>query len=209
LFITKEEELTTMRVLLFSMFLFLSVFTFGQEVIDGKLVKGFVCKTIIIDGDTIPFLELPPFEIEEFVHIMGPTERWYWDRLVYNVKTVYPYAKMAGIKFKEYNTIILNAKSETDKKRLMKVAEKELKDKFEGQLRNLTITQGKILLKLVDRETGNCNFDVVKELRGSFMAFFWQNIGRLFGYNLKSRYDPNGEDHQVATVVYMIDNGLI
>ena len=198
-----------MRVLFFSMFLLLSAFTFGQEVKDGKLEKGYVCKTIIIDGDTIPLIDLPPFEIDDYVHVMSPTERWYWDRLVYNVKTVLPYAKLAGVKLKEYNTLLVGVKSESEKKRLMKQAEKELKDKFEGQLRNLTITQGKILLKLVDRETGNCSYDLVKELRGTFMAFFWQNIGRLFGYNLKARYDPNGEDHQVATVVYMIENGLI
>ena len=197
------------RALFFSMFLLLSAISFGQEVKDGKLEKGFVCKTIIIDGDTIPLIDLPPFEINDYVHVMSPTEKWYWDRLVYNVKVVLPYAKLAGEKLKEYNTVLIGAKSDAEKKRLMKKAEKELKDKFEGQLRNLTITQGKILLKLVDRETGNCSYDLVKELRGTFMAFFWQNIGRLFGYNLKARYDPNGEDHQVATVVYMIENGLI
>jgi hypothetical protein len=191
------------------MFLLLSIYAIGQEVKDSKLEKGYVCKTIVINGDTIPLIDLPPFEINESVHMMTPTERWYWDRLVYNVKVVLPYAKLAGVKLKEYNTVLLSARNENDKKRLMKLAEKDLKDKFEGQLRNLTITQGKILLKLVDRETGNCSYDLVKELRGTFMAFFWQNIGRLFGYNLKARYDPNGEDHQVATVVYLVENGLI
>jgi hypothetical protein len=185
------------------------MYTIGQDVKDSKLEKGYVCKTIVINGDTIPLIDLPPFEINESVHMMTPTERWYWDRLVYNVKVVLPYAKLAGVKLKEYNTVLLSARNENDKKRLMKLAEKDLKDKFEGQLRNLTITQGKILLKLVDRETGNCSYDLVKELRGTFMAFFWQNIGRLFGYNLKARYDPNGEDHQVATVVYLVENGLI
>jgi len=197
------------RVFFFSMFLLLSMYTIGQDVKDSKLEKGYVCKTIVIDGDTIPLIDLPPYEINESVHMMTPTERWYWDRLVYNVKVVLPYAKLAGVKLKEYNTVLLSARNENDKKRLMKLAEKDLKDKFEGQLRNLTITQGKILLKLVDRETGNCSYDLVKELRGTFMAFFWQNIGRLFGYNLKARYDPNGEDHQVATVVYLVENGLI
>ena len=198
------------RVLFFSiLLLLLTTFSFGQEMKDGKLVKGVVCKTIIVDGDTIPLIELPPFEIKDYVHVMTAQERWVWDRFVYNVKTVYPYAKLAGVKFKEYNTILISAKNEAEKKKLMKKAEKELKDKFENQLKNLTITQGKILLKLVDRETGNCSFEIVKELRGSFMAFFWQNIGRLFGYNLKARYDPQGEDHQLETVVFMIDTGRI
>jgi hypothetical protein len=197
------------RALFFSMFLLLYVFSFGQELKDGKLEKGFVVKSIIIDGDTLPLVDLPPFEINDYVHVMTPTERWYWDRLVYNVKTVLPYAKLAGVKLREYNTILSSAKNETEKKRLMKQAEKELKAQFGKQLMDLTFNQGEILMKLVYRETGNSTYDIVKELRGSFIVFFYQNIGRLFGYNLKVHYDPNGKDHQVATVVYMIENGLI
>jgi len=104
---------------------------------------------------------------------------------------------------------LLSAKNETEKKKLMKQAEKELKAQFGKQIMDLTFTQGEILMKLVDKETGNTTYDIVKELRGSFIVFFYQNIGRLFGYNLKIRYDPNGKDHQIATAVYMIENGMI
>ena len=195
--------------LFFSMFLFLSTFLFGQEFKDGKLIKGFVCKTTIVEGDTIPFFELPPFIIHDYVHVMSPLERWNWERLVYNVKKVYPYAKLAGLKLRDYNKILLAAKNVAEKNRLMRKAEKELKAEFETPLKNLTINQGKILLKLVDRETGNCSYELLKELRGTFMAFFWQNIGRLFGYNLKARYDPKGEDHQLETVIFMIESGRL
>ena len=198
-----------MRVLFLSMFIFLSSFAFGQELKDGNLVKGFVCKTIIIDGDTIPLMDLPPVVIYDYVHVMSPTERWYWDRLVRNVKTVLPYAKLAGIKLREYNTQLVGAKNDGERKRIMKKAESDLKAEFGDQLKELTFSQGDILLKLVDRETGNCSYELVKDLRGAFVAFFYQNIGRLFGYNLKARYDPNGKDHQVETVVYMVENGLI
>jgi len=198
-----------MRVLFFSILILLTSLSFGQEVKDGKLIKGTVCKTTIVDGDTIPVIDLPSFEIDENVHVMSPTERWYFDRLVYNVKTVLPYAKIAGVKLREYNKMLVGVTNDAEKKRIMKKAEKELKAQFEGQLKELTFNQGDILLKLVDRETGNCSYDIVRELRGAFIAFFYQNIGRLFGYNLKSRYDPNGKDHQVETVVYMVENGLI
>jgi len=197
------------RVLFFSMFILLSTLSFGQELKDGKLEKGFVCKSIIINGDTLPLIELPPFEINDFVHVMSPTEKWYWDRLVYNVKVVLPYAKLAGQKLREYNSILLSAKNETERKRLMKQAEKELKAQFGKQIMDLTFNQGEILMKLVNKETGNTTYDIVKELRGSFIVFFYQNIGRLFGYNLKIQYDPNGKDHQLATAVYMIENGMI
>jgi hypothetical protein len=140
---------------------------------------------------------------------MSPTEKWYWDRLVYNVKVVLPYARLAGQKLREYNSILLSAKNETEKKKLMKQAEKELKAQFGKQIMDMTFSQGEILMKLVDKETGNTTYDIVKELRGSFIVFFYQNIGRLFGYNLKIRYDPNGKDHQIATAIYMIENGMI
>jgi hypothetical protein len=185
------------------------MYAIGQEVKDGKLEKGFVCKTIVIDGDTIPLIDLPAIEISDNVHVMSPTERWYWDRLVYNIKVVLPYAKLAGVKLREYNTILLSAKNETEKKRLMKQAEKDLKAQFGKQLMDLTFSQGEILMKLVYRETGNSTYDIVKELRGSFIVFFYQNIGRLFGYNLKVQYDPNGKDHQMATAVYLIESGMI
>jgi ABC-type sulfate transport system substrate-binding protein len=205
-----EAELPMKRILLISLFLLLTGFSFGQAVKDSKPNKGFVVKTTVVDGDTIPSIELPPAIINDFVHLMTPSERWEWERLVRNVRKVYPYAKMAGAKFKEYNAIVKAAHSEQEKRRLMKKAEVELKAEFEGQLKDLTVTQGKILVKLVYRETGNTTYDIVKELRGVIVAFFWQNLGRIFaGYNLKVQYSPQGEDHQIETIIYMMENGRI
>lgn len=206
-----EAELPMKRILLISFLLLLTGITFGQAVKDDKPHKGgFVVKTAVVDGDTIPKIELPPAVINDFIHIMNPLERWQWERLVYNVRKVYPYAKMAGAKFREYNAIVKTAKTDQEKHRLMKKAEKELKAEFEGQLKELTVTQGKILVKLVYRETGNTTYDIVKELRGVIVAFFWQNLGRIFaGYNLKIQYQPQGEDHQIETIIFMIENGKL
>ena len=198
------------RILLLLLFFLLTLLSFGQEKKEGKPNKGFVVKTTVVDGDTIPTIDLPPVAISEMIHVMSPLERWEWERLVRNVKKVYPYAKLAGQKFKEYNNIVLAAKDEQEKHRLMKKAEKELKAEFEGQLRDLTVTQGKILVKLVYRETGNTTYDIVKELRGAIVAFFWQNLGRIFaGYNLKVQYQPQGEDHQIETIIFMIETGRL
>ncbi len=198
------------RILLIFFFMLLTVISFGQEHKDNKHPKGFVVRTTVVDGDTIPSIDIAPVTINENIHIMSPYERWQWERLVRNVKKVYPYAKIAGVKFREYNNIIKAAHSEQEKHRLMKKAEKELKAEFEGQLKELTVTQGKILVKLVYRETGNTTYDVVKELRGVIVAFFWQNLGRIFaGYNLKVQYEPQGEDLQIETIIFMIDSGKL
>ena len=91
----------------------------------------------------------------------------------------------------------------------MKQAEDELQAEFGDDLRNLTISQGKILLKLVYRETGASSYDLVAELRGKFRAFFWQAFARIFGFNLKSGYDPEGEDADIEFIVKMIEAGQL
>jgi len=73
----------------------------------------------------------------------------------------------------------------------------------------MTFSQGKILIKLVDRETGNSSYELVKELRGAFSAFFYQAFARIFGFNLKIKYDPEGEDREIETIVKMIETGQI
>jgi hypothetical protein len=84
-----------------------------------------------------------------------------------------------------------------------------VKNRFEGELTKLTITQGRILIKLIDRETQHTSYDLVKDLRGSFEAVFWQTLARLFGSNLKSTYDANGEDQMIEEIIMLIDYGMI
>jgi len=140
-----EAELPMKRILLIAVFLLLTGITFGQAVKDNKANKGIVVKTAVVEGDTIPMIEFPPTVINDYIHVMTPTERWEWERLVYNVKKVYPYAKLAGIKFREFSILVKSAKTEQERHRLMKKSEKELKAEFEGQLKDLSHSSGKIL----------------------------------------------------------------
>jgi hypothetical protein len=132
-----------------------------------------------------------------------------WERLVRNVKRAYPYAKLAGIKFNEYNQRIASIKNEKVKKDMMKKAEDEIQAQFGNELKDLTITQGKILLKLIDRQTNNSSYDIVVDFRGRFRAFFYQSFARLFSYNLKVKYDPLGADADIERIVLMIESGSI
>jgi len=91
----------------------------------------------------------------------------------------------------------------------MKKAEKELEAQFGDEIKDLSFSQGKILIKLIYRETGNSTFDIVKELRGGFTAFVWQTLARIFGYDLKTDYEPGGSDQAIEQIVLMIDAGAI
>ncbi len=163
----------------------------------------------IIDGDTVPVVPLKQVTIVSMKIINSKINARRYTKLVRNVKKVYPYAKLAGIKLREYEVLLLAAESDKERKQLMKQAEDELKEEYEDDLRKLTFSQGRILIKLVDRETGDSSYELVQELRGRFVAFFWQTFARIFGYDLKARYDPEGEDKEIENIVRLIESGKI
>ena len=163
----------------------------------------------IIDDDTLIIIPLPEYCVNAKLPRKLKAKFRAHSKLVYHVKKVYPYARLAGIKLNEYEDILMAAQSDKERRQLMKQAEDELKAEFEDDLKKLTFKQGLILIKLVDRETGNTSYKLVQELRGKFTAFFWQAFARLFGYNLKIEYDPLGEDKEIEDIVVMIENGQI
>ncbi len=166
-------------------------------------------KAIILDGDTVPIFWLKEVKIFTPVTFKCKNEAIAWTRLVRNVKKVYPYSKLAGIKMKEYNEILRNVNSKRERSRIIRKLEKELFAEFEQDLRGLTISQGKILIKLIDRETRHTTYDIIKEYRGGIMAGFWQVAGSFFGYNLKEPYDPTGKDKDIEHICILIENGKI
>jgi hypothetical protein len=161
----------------------------------------------VVDGDTLITYDLPEYLVTAKMPRKLKKLARQNARLVYNVKKAYPYAKIAGLKLREYEVILRNANSDAERRKIMKQAEEELKEEFEDDLRKLTFKQGLILIKLVDRETGNSSYVLIQELRGKFVAFFWQTFARIFGYNLKTEYDPEAEDRNIEEIVVMIENG--
>jgi len=189
--------------------LFLPGFLLAQSILNPRDEAGVHCSAVIIDNDTVPIIYLDNVYIWGKMSFRNSAEARQWNRLVYNVKKTWPYARLAGLKFEEYSKKIVNVDNERLKKAMMKQAEDELQEQFGDELKALTFTQGKILLKLVDRQTGNCSYDIVKDFRGRFQAFFWQSFARIFGYNLKVKYDPLREDADIERIVLMIENGTI
>lgn len=160
----------------------------------------------VVEGDTIPVINLREVNIYAW-QFLGPKDQKRVTKLMRNVKKVYPYARLAGIKLIEYDSVFASINDPKEKKKLMKELEKEIEAEYGGELRDLTFSQGKILLKLVDRETGHSSYELVSDLRGEFRAVFYQTFARIFGYNLKVKYDPDGEDREIEMIVRMIESG--
>ncbi|HEY4789320.1 MAG TPA: DUF4294 domain-containing protein [Bacteroidales bacterium] len=174
--------------------------------------KGILMPAKVENGDTIVLANLDEITIPtpyiKPVFENKREERRY-SRLIYNIKKVYPYAKMARDKLLEMNEHYKTLNTERERKEYAKQVEKEIRDKYEDQLKDLTRTQGLLLIKLIDRETGKVSYELVREFRGNVSAFFWQTLARIFGLNLKTKYDPMGEDRAIEDILVAIDAGLI
>jgi hypothetical protein len=182
-------------------------------VILASLVSGLFAQKLhpafIKEGDTIYVGDLKEVEVTAPLIFNSKQNAKRYSRLVRYVKKVYPYAKVAGMKMREYEKELEETPKKRDRKKLMKQAEKELKEEFSNELKKLTYMQGEILLKLIDRETQTSGYEIVKEMRGGFKATFYQGFARLFGFNLKDRYDPEGRDREIEEIVQMIEQGKI
>lgn len=191
-----------LRFKLISVSIFLS-FLASSQVKDSIFVFG-----KIVDGDTIAVIPLKEVNIYSWKLLDSKEERKL-TRLMKNVKIVYPYARLAGIKLVEYEDTLALAPDDKARKKIMKKVEEQIDAEYGQELRDLTVTQGKILLKLIDRETGETSYELVSDLRGEFRAVFYQAFARLFGLNMKLGYDPEGEDRDIEYIVRLIETGQL
>ena len=128
-------------------------------------------------------------------------------RLEYNVKKVYPYARIAAEKIQQIDRQIDQTKDKSKRKEIIKKEYKALMKSFKQPLMKLSITQGRILVRLIYRETNNSAFAHIKEYKGSVNAYFWQSLALLFGNNLKADYAPYGKDREIEDIVKRIERG--
>ena len=168
-----------------------------------------VARAVVEGSDTLPILELPEVRVYERRDFEYLYLKRRYRRLIRNVKRAYPYAQIAGVRLKELDDHLLTLKSEKEQREYINQAEKEIMQEFENEVRKLTVTQGIILVKLIDRETGRTSYQVIKELKGGITAFFWQGIARIFGNNLKTEYDPVNDDRILEDIVLGIEAGFI
>ena len=173
-----------------------------------KVANGYRVPYIIEKDDTIPVINLPEVKIEETSPDYIKNLQEYY-RLRFNVIKVYPYARLAAVKLNEMNARMATMSSDREKRRYRKAVEEQVRKDFEETIKKLSINQGNVLIKLIDRETGHTSYELIKQLKGSFNAFFAQGLAKLFGHDLKDEYDPQGKDKAIENIVHQIETGSI
>ena len=171
--------------------------------------EDLVFKHRIIDSDTLPHITLQEVPVIPQYKFKNKRQKRRYSKLVRNVKITLPYARKAGKKINEINAELALIENEKERKKFLNTKEEELFKEFEKPLKKLTFSQGRLLIKLINRETGDTTYQLIKEYKGGVSAFFWQGVARLFGSNLKSEFDEDGEDKMIEHIIMLIDNGMI
>ncbi len=158
----------------------------------------------VVAGDTIPSVHIRPV----WVFSRGTDLRRY-RKLVAAVKKVYPVAKIAKARMAEMEAKLQRLPTKKAQKAYIKGVYHQIKEEYTPIVKHMTRTQGRVLLKLIDRETDYTAYEVLREFRGGFVAGFWQTLSRVFGQNLKSEYDSEGDDRLLEQIVRYYEAGLL
>jgi hypothetical protein len=157
----------------------------------------------VVDGDTIPGGRM--LDVTMFTKMLPKWRQYWaeWNRLRNAVYVTYPYARAAGKIMNEVNARLANVTDKNVRKAIIKSREKELKKEFADRITNLSVYQGKVLMKLINRETGNNCYQIIDDYKGGFSAGFWQTVAVILGSNLKQPYKPNDDqrDHDIELIV--------
>lgn len=156
---------------------------------------------IVYEGDTIEAKTLANFEMFAKYPNGRMSKRAQWTRLRNAVYVTYPYAMRSGSILNDMNARLAGIKDKSARKAYIRSREKDLKKDFTDPLSNLSVYQGKVLMKLINRETGNNCYEIIKEYKGGLTARFYQTVAFFFGNNLKQSYDASGDDREIELIV--------
>ncbi|MBS1782253.1 MAG: DUF4294 domain-containing protein [Bacteroidetes bacterium] len=183
---------STMVLMLWSNTSFAQQKTASDTILLGAVIEG---------RDTIPMVFMDDVEVIDKLPKRWVRRQTEYNRLRYNIYKTYPYAVIAAGVLKDVYANMEHIPDEKAKKRYMKSVEKDLKSKFKGELENMTISQGQVLVKLINRQTGRNCYSIIKEVKGGFNAVIYQSVALLFNNNLKKAYDPTGDDKDMEQIV--------
>lgn len=167
--------------------------------------RGFWHQEWTVDGgDSIALVHVLPVYV-----FSRPVDLRRYRKLVDAVKKVYPIAKIAKAKMADMEEELCRLPTKKAQKEYIRGIYHEIKEEYTPVLKRMTRTQGRVLLKLIDRETEYTAYEVLREFRGGFVAGFWQGVSKIFGQNLKSEYDKEGEDRMIEQIVVYYEAGLL
>ena len=200
-----------MKKLLFFIVLFvlIDIEVYSQSKENTTSINGYMVPVCVYQGDTIPSLRMPVLYVFKPLNLNSKKKRQQYTRLVRNVKRTLPIAKevnRAIIETYEYLQTLPNDKAR--EKHLSQV-EKSIKEQYTPVMKKLTFSQGKLLIKLVNRETDSSSYELVKAFLGPFKAGFYQAFAALFGASLKKEYHPEDEDAMTEQIVLMVESGQL
>ena len=203
--------------ILFFLFLLIPVLVSGQadsleQKKDSIPERVYLLQKVNRNGETLPEAEIK--EVSVVAHSKSgarkaQSEYRKYERLIFNLKLVYTYALIVRSRLAQVNDELAGLKSDKDRRKYVKNVEKEVLNEYEDEISEMTITQGRLLIKLIDRETQNTSYDLIRQYRGGLTAAFWQGIARIFGTNLKEEYDPYGEDAMIEYILRDIEAGAL
>ena len=170
---------------------------FAQSGINDTIVHA----AVVYEGDTIEAKTLENLFLYSHVSAANMSAKAKWNRLRNAVYVTYPYARRAGAVLNDMNTKMANMNDKSARKDYIKSREKDLKREFTDPLTNLSIYQGRVLMKLINRETGNNCYEIIKEYKGGLVARFYQTVAFFFDTSLKQPYDAKGDDAEIEKIV--------
>ena len=196
------------RVLILAFFISLMTGQlFAQE--QTTTIKGFLVPACIYDGDTIPDLRMPTLYVFKPIVFKNKKKQKEYNRLVRNVKRTLPIAKEVNRAIIETYEYLLTLPDEKSRQKHLQLVEKGLKQQYTPRLKKLTFSQGKLLIKLIDRETDSSSYELVKAFLGPFKAGFYQAFAAIFGASLKKEYHPEDEDALIEQIVLQVESGQL
>jgi hypothetical protein len=162
-------------------------------------------QVIIYNGDTMPAKLYAVVDVYHYMSHAMRKRKEAMTRLRNAVYVTYPYARKAGMILNDMNMELAKMNTESEKNVYIKSKEKELKKEFTDPMEKLSVYQGKVLMKLINRQTGNNCYEIIKDYRGGFSARVWQTVAFFFGSSLKQPYDAQGDDHDIEVIVQEVE----
>jgi hypothetical protein len=191
------------KVLLITLFFFGYSLCSGAQ--PGNAGDSILLGGIVVDRDTFPMVFLGDVDFLGRLPRKLARKHQANNRLRYNVYKTYPYAVIAAGVLKDVDANLALISDKKAQKAYMKAVEKELKAKFKGELEDMTISQGQVLVKLINRQTGKDCYSILKEVKGGFNAVIYQSLALLFSNNLKREYDAAGRDRDMELIVQELE----
>lgn len=172
-------------------------------------VNGFLVPAIIQKGDTIPLMQLPTVYVYKPLVFKNKREQRAYNRLVHNVKKTLPIAKEVNRAIIETYEFLQTLPDDKAREKHLRLVEKGVKEQYTPRLKKLTFSQGKLLIKLIDRESNSSSYELVKAFLGPFKAGFYQAFAAIFGASLKKEYHPEDEDALIERIVLQVESGQL